>query len=154
MYNSPSLLWSSLDANGVVTAALGQMLRELLQAEPTRWLRANDSEQLLQLASSHSLGLALWCVDDELQLPHICHALCEVREHSPATICVAYVEMAQGEFLAMLVEAGAQLVVRDLPSLQLALPQIVRFATRSTIGLNPLTSGIIEQLPWGEQQSL
>jgi hypothetical protein len=153
MHNSQNLLWSSLDVNGVITAALGQMLRELLKAQGSqhRWLRAANSQHLLQLAGSHKLGLALWCVDDDLQLPQVCQSLCEVRERSPDTVCVAYAEVPCWALLSVLIEAGAQLVVRDVPNLQLGLARALSAAPRSAQGLHPLTTGLFEQLPWGAQ---
>lgn len=147
-----ALMWSSRDASGVITAAFGQMLRELLGAgdSGSRLLRAASDEQLKQLAMTHTLGLALWCVDDDSQLPHVCQSLCAVRECAPETICVVYAELAEQDLLPVLVEAGAQLVACDVPSLQSALAGVVRVAPRSSGSLHPLTTGLLEQLPWGE----
>lgn len=146
------LLWSSRDGSGVITAALGQMLRELLDAEGTRsrLLRAASDEQLNQLATAHTLGLSMWCVDDGLQLLHVCQSLCAVRESSPETICVVYAELAQKDSLQVLVEAGAQLVACDVPSLQSGLARVIRVAPRSSGSLHPLTTGLLERLPWDE----
>ncbi|MCA9160808.1 MAG: hypothetical protein KDA72_20900, partial [Planctomycetales bacterium] len=136
-----ALLWSSRDASGIITAALGRMLRELLGTDDSgsRLLRATSDEQLNQLARTHALGLALWSVDDDSQFPHVCQSLCTVRECSPGTICVVYAELAQKDLLSVLVEAGAQLVACDVPSLQSALVRIVRVAPRSSGSLHPLT---------------
>lgn len=152
LLHGQALLWSSRDATGVITAALGQMLRELLEAEGTRsrLLRAASDEQLNQLATTQPLGLALWCVDDDSQLPQACQSLCAVRECSPETICVAYVESERRDLLPVLVEAGAQLVACDVPSLQSGLARVVNAAPRSRVGLHPLTTGLLERLPWGE----
>ena len=152
LLHGQALLWSSRDASGVITAAVGQMLRELLDAEGTRsrLLRAASDGQLNQLAMTHTLGLALWCVDDDSQLPQVCQTLCAVRECAPETICVVYVELERKDLLPVLVEAGAQLVVCDVPSLQSALARVVRVAPRSSGSLHPLTTGLLEQLPWGQ----
>lgn len=147
-----TLLWSSRDASGVITAALGRMLRELLGSDDSgsRLLRATSDEQLNQLAMTHALGLALWTVDDDSQLPHVCQSLCAVRECSPGTICVVYAELAEKDSLPVLVEAGAQLVACDVPSLQSGLARVVQVAPRSSASLHPLTTGLLEELPWGE----
>ncbi len=146
-----ALLWTSRDATGVITAAVGRMLRELLDAEGarSRWLRAASDEQLNQLATTHILGLALWCIDDDSQLPPACQSLCAVRECSPETICVVYVELMRWELLPVLIEAGAQLVACDVPSLQSGLGKVVKVAPRSSSGLHPLTTGLVARLPWG-----
>lgn len=146
--NEQALLWSSLDADGVITVALSHMLNELMSAEALRagWLRAEDHPHLLQLLATNTIGLALWTVQDEAHLPQICESLCEARERSPETICVAYAEALHWRLLPSLSEAGAQLVVRDVPSLQSRLPAAVRSAARSYRGLDPLTSGLVERL--------
>lgn len=146
--NEQALLWSSLDTDGVITVALSHMLSEALSAEALRagWLRATDPEHLLQLISANTLGMALWNVLDEDQLPQICDSLCEVRTRSPETICIVYAEQLHWKLLASFIEAGAHLVVRDVPSLQRALPSVVRSAPRSHRGLHPLTSGLVERL--------
>ena len=153
LLHGQTLLWSSRDASGVITAALGRMLWELLGTDDSgsRLLRATNDEQLNQLARTHALGLALWSVDDDSQLSHVCQSLCALRECSPETICVVYAELAQKDLLSVLVEAGAQLVAYDVPSLQSALVRIVRVAPRSSGSLHPLTTGLLKQLPWGEQ---
>lgn len=146
--NEQALLWSSLDADGVITVALGHMLNELMAAEGLRagWLRAEDPAHLLQLLNSNTLGLALWTVQDEAQLPHTCESLCEVQERSPETIRVVYAEQLHWKLSSSLIEAGAQLLVRDVPSLQRGLASAIRFAPRSHRGLHPLTSGLVERL--------
>ena len=146
--NEQALLWSSVDSDGVVSVALSHMLGELTAAEGMRagWLRAEDTAHLLQLLHANRLGLALWTMQDEAQLPQICQSLCEVRECSPETICLVYAEQLHWKLLSSLVEAGAQLIVRDVPGLQLRLPRAVACAPRSQRGLHPLTSGLVERL--------
>ena len=146
--NEQALLWSSLDADGVITVALGHMLSELMAAEGLRagWLRAEDPAHLLQLLNSNTLGLVLWTVQDEAQLLHICESLCEVRDRSPETICVVYAEQLHWKLTSSLIEAGAQLMVRDVPSLQRGLARAARAAPRSHRGLHPLTTGLVERL--------
>lgn len=146
--NQQALLWSSLDADGVISVALSHMLDQVLANEALRtgWLRADDHSHLLQLQAANRLGLVLWTIQDEAQLPHMCQSLCEVRERSPETVCVAYAEPLHWELLASLIQAGAQLVVRDLPSLQRGLPRAIGSAPRSLRGQHPLTSGLVERL--------
>lgn len=146
--NEQALLWSSLDADGVITVALSHMLGELMAAEGLRagWLRAEDSAHLLQLLNANTLGLVLWTVQDEAQLLYICESLCEVRHRSPETICVVYAEQLHWKLSSSLIEAGAQLMVRDVPSLQGGLSRAARAAPRSHRGLHPLTSGLVERL--------
>ncbi|MEO8269006.1 MAG: hypothetical protein ABI557_04750 [Aureliella sp.] len=151
LLDDQALLWASRDSGGVITAAVGHMLCELLDAEGTRsrLLRAASDEQLNQLSITHTIGLALWCVDDDSLLPPTCQSLCAMRECSPETICVAYVELTRRDLLPLLVEAGAQLIACDVPSLQSGLARAVRVAPRSNGGLHPLTTGLLERLPWG-----
>ncbi len=146
--NEQALLWSSLDVDGVITVALSHMLRELMAAEAQRagWLRAADHPQLLQLLAANRLGLVLWTVQEEAQLPRLCESLCDVRERSPETICVVYAEQLHWELLSSLIEAGAQVVVRDVPGLQRGLASLIRAAPRSHHGLHPLTAGLIARI--------
>ncbi len=155
LLHGQALLWASCDASGVITAALDQMLRERLDADGTRsrLLRAASDEQLVQIATTRTLGLALWCVDDRLEMQRACQSLCAVREISPETICVVYAGLAQKNLLPALMEAGAQRVVCDVPSLQTSLARIVHFAPRSNGSIHPLTAGLLEHLPLDEQRA-
>lgn len=146
--NEQALLWSSLDDDRVTTAALGHMLNELLAVEALRagWLRADNHADLLHLLATDTLGLVLWTVHDEAQLPQVCESLCDVRKRSPDTICVVYAEQLHWQLLPSLIEAGAQVVARDIPSLQRGLCGAVRSAPRSHRGLHPLTSGLVGRL--------
>ncbi len=146
--NEPALLWSSLDEDRVTSVALGHMLNEVLAREALRavWLRADDHAHLLQLIAAETLGLVLWTVHSEAQLPRICESLGDVRERSPQVICVVYAEQLYWKLLPSLFEAGAQLVAADVPSLQRGLEGVVRSAPRSQRGLHPLTSGLAERL--------
>lgn len=148
LLNEQALLWSSLDADGVITVALNHMLGELMAAEGLRagWLHAENPTHLLHLLNSNTLGLVLWTVQDETQLRGVCESLCHVREHSPDTICVVYAEQLHWKLTSSLIEAGAQLMVRDLPSLQRGLSRAAQAAPRSQRGLHPLTSGLVERL--------
>ncbi|MCA9132332.1 MAG: hypothetical protein KDA45_04230 [Planctomycetales bacterium] len=154
LLHGQALHWASCDAAGVVTAALQSMLRERLAEESVRlrlWLAASPG-QVPQIATAQPLGLALWVMHQAAELPEICRALPPTRAQPRPPLCLCFlglgVDRRRAECAAILLESGAQVVVDELPSLQSALPGILRAAPRSQQGYHPLTAGLVERLPW------
>jgi hypothetical protein len=170
-----ALLWAIWDRSGVVAAALNDMLNCQLassqidsipapsrpQAIRARMLRGDSPEQLEQLAAQRTLGLAAWVLiastDDPAgpqvtieEVAAVCQAVVALRGKHPRTICVGVLNPLSSQHFGMLVAAGMQLVVSDLPSLHRALPRLVVQAPLSSQGYHPLTSGLASRLPWSE----
>ncbi len=145
-----TLTWSSWDREGIVTAAVRDMLDQVLTGSEihARLVHCETPAHMQQLCSTHHLGMALWIVAAGSELTELCQAVASVQERYPSTVCVCYVATARADLVSLLVEAGARLIVDDLPTLQRALPRIVAQAPLSPHGHHPLTSGLIGRLPW------
>ena len=145
-----TLAWGSWDREGLVTAAVRDMFDQVLagsEIRPRLW-HCETPALMQQLCSTHHLGIALWTVSPGSELTELCQAIASVQERYPSTACVCFLASARADLVSLLVEAGARLIVDDLPSLQRALPRIVAQAPLSAHGHHPLTSGLMSRLPW------
>lgn len=141
---------------GIIAAALQQMLPALCRhlgssTDPPvrpRRLPCSSPVGIPQLAHSLPLGLALWVVADDAQVPAVCQAVAQLRSQSWGSVCLAYGTLFQSDALHCLAEAGTQLIVEDLAQLQWALPRALAKCPLSTAGYHPLTSGLLSRLPW------
>lgn len=151
LLDGKALHWLAWDEAGVVTAAMATMLRDILSDRPVRLQLqiAATPEGLAKASSRQPCGLASWCLADEVHLPAVCKAIISLCQKYPKPICVCFVDQPRADSIAILLEAGAQIVVSQLPSLQRSMPQILAAAPLSTYGYHPLTSGLVERLPWG-----
>lgn len=145
-----TLAWGSWDREGIVTAAVRDMLDQVLTGSEihARLLHCETPVHMHQLCSTHNLGMALWIVSAGSELTELCQAIALVQDRYPSTPCVCYVAIARADLVSLLVEAGARLIVYDLPTLQRALPRIVAQAPLSSQGHHPFTSGLMSRLPW------
>lgn len=146
-----NLTWGVCDHEGVVAAALHDMLEQLLRdkgVRPRMWL-SESPQQMEQLCHTYQLGLAVWVLASEAHLAEVCSAIMAVRDKHHATLCLCVLNASRGDWYGLLGEAGAQLIVSDLPTLQTALPRLVDSAPLSAPGTHPLTTGLLERLPWG-----
>ena len=145
------LSWVAFDPQLAVSAALKSMLASYLRGQRIR----------LQLDVAKSLDeAALWACRQQISLLTIVverenslalgKCLWQVRARSPATLRIVVAKNSTPEFVALLLEAGAQIVVREIPSLQRLLPRIVERLPLKSLGFHPLTSGLAERLPWRE----
>jgi hypothetical protein len=147
------LVWASWDGPGVVSAALQSMLADGLAGQATRMrlLRATGPEHLAQLVAQQAIGLAVWIVGNDSELLATCKAIDLARSQAASPVCVCFVKPAWSACTPILLEAGAQIVVHELPSLQRVLPRILASAPFSSQAGHPLTTGLIERLPWQQQ---
>lgn len=145
-----TLAWGSWDREGIVTAAVRDMLGQVLTGSEihARLVHCETPGHMQQLCSTHHLGIALWIVSVGSELTELCQAIASVQERYPSTVCVCYVATVHADLVSLLVEAGARLIVDDLPTLHRALPRIVAQAPLSAQGHHPLTSGLMSRLPW------
>lgn len=143
-----TLVWASYDPAGVVTAAVHSVLQNLLLDEPTRirlW-RPKDPGKLL--VGSGELGLAFWNLAQAEDAKPICNAVSDIRARSRGTVCVCFVDPHLSDLAPILQESGAQIVASELPFLLNALRRAVSAAPLSNQGFHPLTSGLLQRLPW------
>jgi hypothetical protein len=124
-----------------------------------RMLRGESPEQLEQLANQRTLGLATWVLAASTEEPAdppvtiqqvtaVCQAVASLRDKHSRTICVCLLDPWSSHHFGMLVAAGMQLTVSDLPSLHRGLPRIVAQAPLASHGYHPLTTGLVSRLPW------
>ena len=145
-----TLAWGSWDREGLVTAAVRDMLDDALVGSDIRprLLLCETPASMQQLCSAHRLGMALWVWSADTALTELCQAVTVVQERQAGTACVCFLASPRADLVSLLVEAGARLIVNDLPTLQRALPRLVAHAPLSAHGHHPLTSGLMNRLPW------
>lgn len=150
-------IWGSWDTGGIVTAALKTLLSDAFADTSAgndaivRLIRAQTPGELTKASTVNCLGLALWrlCGADEL-LP-VAAAIRQMKlESAVATRRICYIEPEAAACASILIEAGAQIVVSQIPSLQSAIGKLIVNAPLSPRGPHPITSGLEAQLPWGQ----
>jgi hypothetical protein len=116
-----------------------------------RLIQANDLDAIPEIVRRQNVGLLLWVFRQPEDLRGICTSLLQVEQapQRPARACFVAAELAS--HVPILMEAGAQIVVGQLPSLQQALPRLCAAAPLTSHGCHPLTSGLMARLPWNEQ---
>lgn len=148
------LCWTAIDPSKVLPALVSQVLRErcdLLGVTPQFVAAHSQAEDATDLGA---VGLILWRVQDRENLESTISAIQAARRKELKPVCVVWLAPNLSHCAAILVEAGAQLVVTQLPSLQKGLESIL---SRSPLpiplakhGSHPLVAGLVERLPWPE----
>lgn len=149
-----TLVWVSYDPRRVLTAGLKSMLDDMLDQDCRVDLTlAGTLEQTVALVEQTRCGLLTLALgsDDELLAMRV---LRRVQNRSPHCVrCVYFPELLQLDGPRLL-EAGAQIVVEQIPLMQAALPKLLAKAPRRTGGNHPLTTGLIERLPWSAVETV
>ncbi len=147
-----ALNWTCWDHRNVLTALLDATLKNWSAEQniKSRLTRVEHLEDQLQALSVHPIGLSAWALWDEESLETLCHTLLAVREMPRPPLRVCYLAPELAEYVAILSEAGAQIVFSQLPSLEAVLSKALSEVTLSQHGFHPLTGGLLERLPWGE----
>lgn len=143
-------IWTTYDPAGWLTAAVQETLQKLLQEEPVklRWVRMVQPGDVLDI--SPAVGLAIWHVTTVEETQPVCDALSGASRQNEAPVRVVYLQPSMADWLPILLEAGAQIVVSQLTFLQDALVRAAHRAPRSRHGFHPLTAGLAQRLPWPE----
>ena len=147
-----ALNWTCWDDRNLLTTRLHSLLNEWAsdRSVKVRLTRLEKLEYYAQLRSQQ-IGLAAWALWEETLLESLCQTLAVIQAHSPAPICICYVVPELAEHVAILTEAGAQIVVSQLPSLESALSKALASVHLSNHGFHPLTGGLVERLPWADK---
>lgn len=147
-----ALFWGTFDPTGIVTAVTDSVLRRHFHgsAQP-RLVRAVKPADLV--GDSDSLGLMIWNIDSFQDLRLTCGALALARSAPEPPVCIAFLAYQFLDGYSILVEAGAQIVVSELTSLEYVLNHVVPCVRLSSHGYHPLTSGLLSRLPWPELDS-
>ncbi len=145
-----TLVWVSYDPARVVSAGLKSMLDSRLDRDcRVEVILAATLDQTATLVEQTRCGL-LTLVLGEADESTAMRVLRRIQNRSPECVrCVYAAELLQLDKLR-LQEAGAQIVIEQIPLLQSALPLILNKAPRRSGGNHPLTAGLIDRLPLGE----
>lgn len=160
-----TLHWASWDANLAVTAALRSMLEGQSLARSSgseahspcpgevaaircELTLSSDPKELVALAKQQRLGLVLMVCEADTDLASLAETLTRLRALSHPPLRVCYLDSSRVALAAILIEAGAQVVVSRIPSLQAALPKMLSCVCLSPQGFHPITSRLLERLPW------
>ena len=158
-----ALVWRSSDQSGVISALVHSVLGELLRGLPIRVIHQSTSQDA-PVHESNSYGLGVWRIETADQLETVCLELSNSRsaffdDADLKSVCIVFLEPELEDCVPVLLEVGAQIVVTDVPSLYQALKSLFPRPSNSEIsfkvplssqGFHPLTSGLIERLPWPE----
>lgn len=150
LLHGKSLIWLSWDRLGIVTTAVRRMVIEELNAQEVslELVRSANLDELLLAAERQTCGLVSFVLQDFEDCPAACKSLWRFRNSSSSTIRVVVIAPEMAEQAGLLLEAGAQVVVSQLTSLQNTLSKVVQAAPLSKHGFHPLTSRLVDQLPW------
>ncbi len=152
LLNGKSFAWASYDHPGVVTAMVQTVLRDwfLNQAVQLRLVLTDAPDELAIAAGEESLALSLWTLSNSEELGDICDSIDRVRNSRSDTLRICYLRPDFRIYAPIVLEAGAQIAVSELPSLQNALLRLLDHVELSDDGYHPLTSGLLQRLPWPE----
>ncbi len=141
----PTLVWSAYDPSGILAAALHQFLTAALPDEVATELVPLEG---LDCEVAPGAGLVACRVAEPSELEPVARLLSHLRtRHRPPVRLCWTGEQTEGS-LGLLVEAGAQVVVGQLPSLQAAIPRIVRHAPLENRARHPILERVRDRLPW------
>lgn len=150
-----ALVWSCYDPSGVVSAVVHAILRDALAEAPIRTLHI-PADSIQDVGSDGlAVGLAIWRLNDSSELAEVCNQLTKCQNKPNSAIRIIYLPTHLRDWIPVLCEAGAQVVVSQVPSLQRLLENLVSCENLAKIplsmqGFHPLTSGLINRLPWPE----
>lgn len=145
-----TLVWVSYDPARVFSAGLKSILDGLLDQDcRVEVVLASSLEQTVGLVEQTRCGLLTLVLGANDELPAM-RVLRRVQTRvSECVRCVYFPELLQLDRLR-LQEAGAQIVLDQIPLLQAVLPNVLIRAPRRSGGNHPLTTGLIDRLPWAE----
>ncbi|MEC8556250.1 MAG: hypothetical protein VXZ82_14670 [Planctomycetota bacterium] len=148
------LRWTAFDPSEVLPTLVSQILRERCDFLGVTHQFVATNSRAEEATDLRDVGLMLWRVQDHENLESTISAIQADRLKEPKPVCLVWLQPNLSHCSGILVEAGAQLVVTQLPSLQKGLEKIL---ARSPLpiplaehGSHPLVSGIVERLPWPE----
>ena len=149
-----TLVWISLDPTGLFTAATRKMLQDCLKQHSNaasiklQLMQAESVNEAVAMVGRHTRGLVSFVISSVTDLAPISQALWRIRGRQDQPITACYIDPELVQNVPLLLESGAQIVVSQLDAWQKSLPRILRQAPLSKWGMHPLTSGLIDRLPW------
>lgn len=159
LLSGKSLVWASYDISGAAASMVQLHLRQHLLANEIRsqhiicsspdWTEEETPEL------SGPVGLRFWNITLESEFAGLAQSLRTVRKSSFPSASIVLIPHQHQDWISILFEAGAQIVVTDVPSLQRVLNSLIPAGKSPRIacsehGFHPITSGLVERLPWPE----
>jgi hypothetical protein len=149
-----TLAWVTYDKDRTVSAGLRSLLGEALARQGVRLeiAQAATAEAAASLVEQQRAGLLTLVLTEAdwggPEWAEACKTLRRVQVRRSQ--CVRCVYVAQSEMASdlRLFEAGAQIVVDQIPWLQRLVPRIIERAPRHSGGSHPITTGLVDRLPW------
>ena len=160
------LNWICLDRRGLLTAHLRNLLqswvtrhrsgttadvhpiRQRLVLHAAEWTGELWQQPLRSHLASTGLGLIAWSIEDIDEFEAGCASLRFARDAAHPVQRLCFLSPSLNSLTPIVLEAGAQSVVSQLPSLHTELSQLLTRVCLSSQGFHPLTSGLLERLPW------
>lgn len=141
-YEQATLHWFCGDRSNVVTT--------LVQETLSCWAKKQAIHLHQHLSHGTSLGqqpigLSVWAAWEHSEIDSISKSLFQLRQSQPATVKVVFVSEACAANSSVLVEAGAQLIVHTLCSLQRALSIMADKIPMDYQSNHELTRGIMQR---------
>jgi hypothetical protein len=165
-----SLVWLSLDANSVFTAASLTMIKSYYQESESNssgngvvatrlakfetWESLNHALFGTGQSEFTSTGLVTLVIRDASDVANAAKLLWRLRGLTSHPLSVCYLDTELRESIGLLLEAGAQIVISQLPSWQRILPRVLAKVPLCQRGFHPLTRGLVDRLPWSTIQKL
>lgn len=154
-----TLHWACWDPTGTLAALLQDRLRKWQVASGCD-VRYEAIEGLEALNQSVKRGdwnihtgptLIAWHMEGSEEFEAILNSLLAVRKRLPKSIQVVRIAPEWNAYAHFFIEAGAQVVISQLPSLERILPRILDSVPLSSVGSHPILSGIAKRLPWNDE---
>jgi|LakMenEpi03Aug12_release.lakeMendotaPanAssembly.Ray.scaffolds.fasta_scaffold00147_12 hypothetical protein len=146
------LTWVSHDTQCLVTA--------LVKSQLDQWSKEH-SFTVQQIPSQvgvipkQPISLAVWAVWQINQLGPICATISDWRHHrQQPTVILAYMAPSLSRHGALVIEAGASLVVQQMHQLQTTLQSLRDRLPLSNTNGSGLTQGLDHLLPWQQASSI
>ena len=150
LLHGKTLNWTSWDTSNLLTALLHTTLTEWAKPKSVklRLSRVAELPDYDKLFSRGTIGLAVWALWDDESLERVCGSLASVRDSSQSPVRVCFVVPELARHVGLLAEAGGQIVVSQLHSLPAMMLKILDHCQLADHGYHPLTSGLVDRLPW------
>ena len=150
LLHGQAIRWASWDRSGIVTAMLQAVATRAPESRSgaVQLTRVEHLPDLLNTAVAQSSGIVFWAVAEDTPLKEICESLAAVESRADSALRLCYLAPESARNAGLLVEAGAQIVVSQLPRMQTVFRRLLSLAPSTKHGYHPLTHGLVDRLPW------
>jgi hypothetical protein len=138
------LYWSCIDATNLVAAVVKQSLDAWHASSQTY----HERTVVDHAYDAIQLGLSVWSVTSQSQVTTTCSALENQRRQHPQVFLLVFLASELAEYRGLMIEAGANYVVLHICQLQTVLLRVLDRLPVCPAGHHPLTSGLLNRLPW------